>query len=462
MNQKRFVIMAKPMGALCNMRCSYCYYLPKAELPGGTGRMSDEVLEAFIRNYIEESPGPVISFTWHGGEPSLAGLDFYRKVLQLQEKYLAEKKQHAAAEPSGPAGTSDETDGAAAPESFVIWNNLQTNGTLLDDAWCAFLAENHFDVGLSIDGTEDIQDRYRPFPDGSKSYQTVAASAKRLMQHGVHPDLLCTVTADTAARGREVYRTLSAFSTGWIQFIPIVRREVIPSSGPASARVGRPANPGNLSHTETPDSVTAEAYGEFLKDVFAEWFFHDLGRLNVQFFAEIAKVLAGGEASLCTMAPVCGNVLVVEHDGGIYSCDHFVDEPHLLGNVLTDRFQDVLAGPFQQSFGSSKQDALTAECRACPHLKICSGGCLKDRFGLSKDGEPGMHVLCRGLKSFFDYAVPKLQFAIRRSQEGASSEQIMQEATNLERRFMKGIGRNEFCPCGSGKKFKNCCMHRVP
>lgn len=412
-----FTIMIKPAGSLCNMRCRYCYYLdtvyPEA---AAAHRMTDAVLETFVQSYIEASPGPVVAFTWHGGEPALCGVDFYRKAVSLQKRYL--------------------------PEGWSVINNLQTNGTLLDEAFCSFLEEAGFDVGLSIDGPRSVHDANRRLADGSPSFAETEAAVKRLLAHGIRPDLLCTVNAASVTRAAEVYRYLRDLGTGWIQFIPIVNR----------------LEDGSV----TEDSVTPEAYGEFLKDVFFQWFFHDMGRVNVQMFAEMAKVLAGGEASLCTMAPVCGNVLVCEYDGSIYACDHFVDPAHRLGGLKESSLQSLLQSESQLGFGHSKKESLTAQCRRCPYLALCSGGCLKDRFGHSADGEKGHDWLCTGLLSFFDYAVPLLQEAIRLSSLHMPAAQITERLLKAERMKYQSVGRNDPCPCGSGRKFKSCCARRVP
>ena len=417
MSAQSFAVMIKPVGSLCNMRCSYCYYLdtPYADgLPAYT--MTDEILEETIRACLAAASGPVLSFTWHGGEPAGCGIGFYEKVLALQEKYC--------------------------PDGLSIINNLQTNGTLLDDAFCTFLAEHHFDVGLSIDGTKAVHDTYRHMADGRPTYEQVYQSAKRLIAHGIQPDLLCTVHDRTLRQGKEVYRALRALGTGWIQFIPIVRR--------------------SADGTVPPDSADPAGYGSFLKEVFLEWFFHDLGQTQVQLFAEMASVLAGGSASVCTMAPVCGQVPVIEHDGSVYACDHFVREDYRLGRITEAPLQDLLSAPLCASFGASKSDALTAECLACPYLEICRGGCLKDRFARSEDDEPRQYYLCPGLKDFFDLAVPILKEAIRLSSLHTPQDQIQLKIREEMWAPYRSIGRNDPCPCGSGRKFKACHMRWLP
>ncbi|MGM9521379.1 MAG: anaerobic sulfatase maturase [Oscillospiraceae bacterium] len=413
-----FAIMAKPVGSKCNLNCEYCYYLGTDELIGNkpAPRMDDSTLETLIRRYIEESSGRVVHFTWHGGEPTLAGLDFFKRAVELQKKYL--------------------------PAGYECWNNLQTNGILLDDEWCEFLAAERFDVGLSIDGAGWIHDRYRRDAAGVGTYERVSAAVRRLVDRGVRPDLLCTVTSDSSAEPLEVYRALRNLNTGWVQFIPIVRCD-------ESGKV-------------TEDSVTPEGYGEFLCAVFDEWIYNDVGKMDVQLFAETGRVLAGGGPGLCWMAPVCGRVLVVERDGGVYSCDHFVRPAYRLGNVLTDGLRELLESPEQRNFGEVKRSTLTAQCRACKFLPMCGGGCPKDRFSVSDSGENRQYYLCAGLLKFFNYAESRLSELVSLRREGKSPEAVMALLREEESRRWEGVGRNDPCPCGSGKKAKNCCWGRRP
>ena len=317
-----------------------------------------------------------------------------------------------------------------------------TNGILLDDEWCSFLADAHFDVGLSIDGTRWLHDAYRKDLQGRGTYECVVASIHRLQAHGIQPDLLCVVTSAVAKEPISVYRALRDFNTGWIQFIPIVRR----------------ASNGQI----TSDSVTGEAYGHFLCTVFDEWVHHDLGRLNVQFFAEMLLVWSGGTTNVCWMAPTCGRVLIVEHDGGVYACDHFVTPEHRIGDLETSLLSELVDAPIQRRFGDNKRDRLSAQCRSCSWLMVCNGGCPKDRFALAEDGEPGLNYLCSGLRHFFAYAEKPLKKVIERMRQGLSPEAIMAElrAESLVR--WRGIRRNDPCPCGSGRKAKNCCWPQRP
>lgn len=380
--KRPFALMVKPVGSRCNMRCTYCYYLDKGKYsshPRQT-RMSFDLLEKLIRQAVEASPGPVVSFTWHGGEPTLAGLDFYKKAVELQRKAL--------------------------PAGWTALNNLQTNGLLLNDAWCAFLRDNRFDVGLSVDGSEAVHDINRRDLGGNPTFGRVRAAAARLKRHGIEPDLLCTVNAESEKRPLEVYRALRALGSGWVQFIPITART--PDGG------------------LTPSSVSPEGYGRFLIACFDEWAANDLGRLDVQFFAETARVLAGGQASLCTLQPVCGRVPVVEEDGAVYACDHFVDPQHRLGSLSAVRLEKLANSAGQMDFGDRKS-RLTAQCRRCPYLALCNGGCPKDRFALSEDGEAGQYCLCSGMRLFFDHAEPVLRRMTALSRSGLGPDEIMEK-----------------------------------
>ena len=410
-----FAVMAKPVGSRCNLNCSYCYYRrsSKEEQSLTLTRMTDAVLERFIKQYIEASREPIISFVWHGGEPALAGLDFYRRAVELQKRYL--------------------------PEGRNCWNNLQTNGTLLDEEWCSFLAEAGFDVGLSIDGAQWLHDRYRKDVNGNGTYQCVAAAAKRLQAHGIRPDFLCTVTSDAARDPLGTYRALRELDPRWIQLIPVVRRE---------------------SGAVTSDSVSGKDYGEFLCSIFDEWVLHDLGKIDIQVFAETARVWAGGSAGLCWMAPACGRALIVEQDGGVYSCDHFVAPEYRIGDINSGNLLELVDLPAQQKFGEIKSGSLPARCRSCEWLNVCNGGCPKDRFDMSVDGEPGLNHLCSGLQSFFSYVRPAVLLVTKLDSQGHTPQEIMAHLQSQLSAIWKNIGRNDPCPCGSGKKAKLCCWSK--
>lgn len=379
---RSIVVMAKPVGSRCNMQCRYCYYLEKGKFSTHRKqtRMSFDMLERLIRQTIECCSGPVVSFVWHGGEPTLAGIDFYEKAVELERKYL--------------------------PAGWQVWNNIQTNGLLINDAWCSFLKKNRFDVGVSIDGDQLIHDANRKDRGGNGTYLKVKKAVERLMKAGIMPDLLCTVNSGTVKDPLRAYRALRDLGTGWIQFIPIVVRK-----------------PDGSFSDET---VKPEDYGRFLCEVFDEWVTNDLGKTDVQLFAETARVWNGGEASLCWMAPTCGQVLVAEEDGGVYACDHFVDTDHRLGTLGKDKLYGMANSGSQTEFGNSKRDSLTAQCRRCPWLPCCGGGCPKDRFGTSTDGENGQYWLCRGLEMYFSHADRPLHRVMELSKSGKKPEEIME------------------------------------
>jgi len=378
--KRPFVVMAKPVGSRCNMRCAYCYYLDKGKYSSHEkqSRMSFALLERLIRQSIEASPGPVVSFVWHGGEPTLAGLEFYQKAVELQKKYL--------------------------PKGWQAWNNLQTNGLLLNKKWCQFLKENRFDVGVSIDGSGAVHDRNRRDLGGAPTHSRVRQAVKSLRAAGVQADLLCTVNASTSGDPEGVYQALAELDCGWVQFIPIVVR---------------------LGDGFSPESVTPEGYGEFLCKIFDLWVHNGLGRLDIQLFAEMARILAGGQASVCWMAPECGRALVVEEDGSVYACDHFVDGEHRLGSLAGAKLENLVGLPVQTAFGRSKSESITAQCRRCPWYKFCGGGCLKDRFAFSEDGEPGHYYLCDGLQKLFSHSVPVLEKIMNLSRQGLGPGKIM-------------------------------------
>jgi uncharacterized protein len=411
-----FVVMAKPVGPLCNLECGYCYYSKNGQPRQNSEhfRMSDSLLETYIRQYIEASQGPIVAFTWHGGEPTLAGIDFYRRAVELQKQYL--------------------------PEGWSCWNNLQTNGILLDDEWCSFLADAHFDVGVSIDGTEWLHDEFRKDHSGNGTYARVAQAVHKLQAYGIQPDLLCTVNSATVKEPVAVYRALRKLNTGWIQFIPIVRR----------------TEDGQV----TADSVTGEGYGQFLCAVFDEWIYHDIGQLDVQLFAEMTLVWSGGTASLCWMAPTCGRVLIVEQDGGVYSCDHFVTPEYHIGDLATSTLGSLVDLPVQRSFGNNKKDLLPSQCSSCPWLAICNGGCIKERFLTAENGEPGLNYLCSAYRMFYAHAEKPLRKVIELRKRGTAPEGIMSILREEAMVKWRGIGRNDPCPCGSGRKAKQCCWDK--
>ena len=411
------VVMAKAPGPLCNLECAYCYYLGKRDLfpAGGSLRMPERVLESYVRSYVEASPGPLVHFVWHGGEPTLAGIDFYRRAVELQRRYL--------------------------PSGWTAVNSLQTNGVLLDASWCRFLAEHAFSVGLSIDGPARLHDAQRTDRGGHPTHERVMRGLRSLREAGVEPDILCTLNATTATRPIEVYRFFLDAGVRWVQFLPVVQRT---SDGGVSDR-----------------SVTPDAFGEFLCSVFDEWVRHDVGRIAVQNFVECLLVWSGHPANLCIMAETCGTVLALEHDGSVYSCDHFVDPQHRLGNVTSDGLARLAGAPEQVAFGRAKRDGLPRACRECPVLALCNGGCPKDRFATSPDGEAGLSYLCGGYRRFYEHTAPLMLrmagLARARRPVGDVMEELRREEAGSEARW-RAASRNDPCPCGSGRKYKQCCL----
>ena len=412
-----FVVMAKPVGPACNLKCDYCYYLDKAQLfpPRESLKMRHDVLETYIASFIAASPGPLVHFVWHGGEPTLAGIDFYRRVVELQDRHL--------------------------PDGWSCLNNLQTNGTLLDEAWCAFLAEQHFTVGLSIDGPSYLHDAFRTDRRGRPTHARAMAGLRLLRAHGIEPDVLCTLNSANVEHPAQVYRFFVDEGVQWLQFLPVVKRT---ADGAVSC-----------------SSVTPEAMGSFLCAVFDEWIRYDVGSIGVQNFLECLLVVSGRPANLCVMAETCGQVPVVEHDGGLYSCDHFVEPHHYLGDIVRDGLGALIETTRQVSFGQAKRDLLPQECRVCPVGFLCHGGCPKDRFSTASDGEGALNYLCAGYRGFYGHVLPYLERMVGIARSGRPATVIMAELEQNERgerRRWQMTGRNDPCPCGSGAKYKHCCL----
>ena len=408
---REFQIFAKPAGAVCNLGCSYCYYLEKRQLyPGEESfRMPEDLLERYIVQHIEAAPGDVIAFSWHGGEPMVAGLDYFRKIAALQRKHQ-------------PAGRR-------------IVNGVQTNGTLLDGEWCRFFKAEGFHVGLSLDGPAQIHDRYRLTLGQEPTHAKVLRAFELLRRYRIPCDMLCTVNDQTAAHPLEVYRFFREMGAPYLGFLPVVER--MPG---AEGAVG-------------PHTMTAEAFGTFLCAIFDEWIRGDTGRIMVQIFEEASRPARGLEHSACIFRETCGDVPVVEHNGDFYSCDHFVDAGHLVGNIRETSLVDLLESPRQAAFGLAKRDALPLYCRRCEVRAMCNGGCPKDRFIRTPDGEQGLNYLCAGFKKFFHHSRARLARVWPRAAEA--------ETAGTYRKAGPAPGRNDPCACGSGRKYKKCCM-RLP
>ena len=482
--------MTKPIGAICNLDCVYCYYLEKEKLYPGTRnfRMPDEVLESYVRQYIESQNAPEISFAWQGGEPTLLGVDFFRRVVGLQKKYC--------------------------PTGKRITNALQTNGTFLDDEWCQFFRAHDFLIGLSIDGPREIHDRYRVDKGGKPTFDKVMQGMELLKKHNVEFNTLTVVNRHNSKYPLEVYRFLKKHGQGFMQFIPLVERtgssEMLApppvllspkeraANGSSSASIPTPQTlnpePQTLNPTTpslvTPWSVESRAYGEFLSAIFDEWVRQDVGQVFVQIFDVQLGLWMGMPASLCVFGETCGNALALEHNGDLYSCDHYVYPEYKLGNVTEQPIVEMVQSPQQRKFGTDKRDTLPRYCRSCDVRFACNGECPKHRFMTTPDGEPGLNYLCAGYKKFFRHIDPYMRTMAQLLRDERPAADIMQMLKEREKtarqpapviqqtaspgaspfqpqfavqhassppRATVKVGRNDPCPCGSGKKYKRCC-----
>ena len=389
---RRFHVMLKPGGSACNLDCVYCFYLSKERLSSGpgSGRMSDALLETLTRQYIEGVTGEEVIFTWQGGEPTLLGLDFYRRAIELQKKY-------------------------ARPD-LTIQNDLQTNGTLLDEKWCEFLKENNFLVGLSIDGPQELHDRYRVNKGGKPTFDKVFNAAKLLRQFELPFNTLTCINRYNARKPLDIYRFLrSELNSTRIQFLPVVEYKGFETSAPHTwnndslPRDGSPeARPGNPDSIVTNWSVDPDDWGYFLCKTFDEWRTKDLGRVLVNHFETLVAQHLGEPAQMCVYAEHCGKGVAVEHDGTTYSCDHYVYPEYRIGNIKDSPLHSQVFSRVQAKFGYAKNETLPRQCRQCRFLSDCWGECPKNRIIRTFDGEPGLNYLCRGFLKFFAHAIPKI------------------------------------------------------
>jgi uncharacterized protein len=426
-------VMTKPSGPICNLGCSYCFYLEKEHLfPKGTSfRMAPAVLETYIRDYISSQDVPEISFAWQGGEPTILGVEYFEKVVALQEKYAGGKR---------------------------ILNAFQTNGTLLDDRWGAFLKQHNFLVGLSIDGPRELHDTYRVDKGGKPTFDKVMAGLAVLKKHGVEFNTLTVVNRRNARYPLDVYRFLKEVGSGFIQFIPLVERAAPPSHNPHHLDLAAPPqiHDGTDDAPVTRWSVKAEHYGTFLTTIFDEWVRHDIGRVFVQLFDTALVNWIGGPPTMCVFSETCGSALALEHNGDLYSCDHYVYPEYRLGNILNQSIGDMVRSERQQAFGTAKRDSLPGYCRRCEFRFACHGECPKHRFMTTPDGEPGLNYLCPAYKHFFRHIDPAMQAMVRLIRQGRAPAELMTQLRHAPPQVLPG--RNDPCPCGSGRKFKACCL----
>ncbi|MCU0461211.1 MAG: anaerobic sulfatase-maturation protein [Bacteroidales bacterium] len=423
--------MLKPAGPVCNLDCTYCYYLEKKKLyPGKTDfRMSEEMLEEFTRQYIEANDIPVVTFVWQGGEPTLLGIDFFRKAMEFQKKYAGGK---------------------------AIENAFQTNGTRLNEEWCSFLKDNNMLVGISIDGPEHIHDKFRKTASGGASFKRVMKGIEILQKKRVEFNTLSCVNNYSVHFPGETYSFLKSIGSVFMQFLPIVERKaglqpdnlltLVPNNYSGSAEI-------------TDWSVRGPDYGKFLTGIFDDWVRSDVGRYYVQIFDTTLANWVGEMPGICVFAGTCGDAMVMEHNGDLFSCDHYVYPEYFLGNISEKPLSEMFKSQRQFDFGIDKRNTLPRYCLICDVRFACHGECPKHRIARTPDGEKGLNWLCEGYKTFFHHVGPYMDFMAKELNNKRAPANVMQWIKNKESQVVKpsSPGRNDPCPCGSGKKFKNCC-----
>ncbi|MCB0044425.1 MAG: anaerobic sulfatase maturase [Caldilineaceae bacterium] len=413
-----FHMLAKPTGAICNLDCAYCFFLDKEVFyEGSKFRMSDDTLEEYIRQLIEAHQVDDVTIAWQGGEPTIMGLDFYRRAMALVEKYRR--------------------------PGMRFLHTMQTNGTLLNQEWAAFLKEHDFLMGISMDGPRELHDVYRVDKGGGPTFDKVLRGIRLLQENDIEYNVLTTVNSVNADYPLEVYRFLrDEVGTTWMQFIPVVER--INEDGLTLRQEG--------DHV-SDRSVRPEQFGRFLSTIFDEWITHDVGRVYVQTIeAALRNWLGMSSSGMCVFNQTCGTGLAIEHNGDVYSCDHFVEPAYLLGNIHNKHMIELVASPEQLQFGQDKYDRLPQYCLDCDVRFACQGECPKNRFILTPDGEPGLNYLCAGFQYFFRHA----DFGMKIMSELYRRRREIREVMPIYRRAFADVGRNDPCPCNSGRKFKQC------
>lgn len=395
-------VVAKPIGPLCNLNCEYCFYLEKQALFGANEkyRMPDKVLSTFITSYIKSQPTPEVEFVWQGGEPTLLGIDFFRRVIEFQRPFTHQK---------------------------TVTNSLQTNGTLLTDEWCIFLKRHNFMVGLSLDGPKEIHDRYRRDRQGSGTFERAMEGLRLLQKHKVEYNVLACVARETAKRPLDVYRFFRDQDIEFIQLTPIVERKPDAHSSQLGLRLAGPSAPDrNEPKTEvTPWTVLPEEYGEFLIAIYEEWVRHDVGKIFVMNFEWALNAWIGNPSPVCIHAEQCGRSVVLEHNGDVYACDHCVYPEYRLGNISSDDLLQIVDKSVQSGLGIAKETALPSWCRECEVLAACRGGCPKHRFKKTYNDEPGLHYLCAGYKKFFAHIRKYLRAMTTLLENGLPASYVM-------------------------------------
>jgi len=430
-------ILAKPTGPICNLDCEYCFFLSKEMLyPGDRFRMADDLLETYIQQLLESHRTPEVMVAWQGGEPAMMGLDFFRRSVELVEKYRRPSQQ--------------------------VTYTIQTNGTMLDDDWALFFKENNFLVGLSVDGPKDLHDVYRVDKRGLGSFDRVMAGWDVLKARDVDVNVLCTIHAENADHPLEVYRFFrDDMGIQFMQFIPIVERvteTILPLANLGWGLERGEDRPLYLQegHSVTDRSVTAEQFGAFLSAIFDEWVGHDVGEVYVQHFDVALANWHGEPSGLCVFSETCGLALALEHNGDLYSCDHYVEPDYLLGNIKETPMIELVASEQQIAFGKAKRDSLPEYCRTCEVRFACHGGCPKNRFIRTPDGEEGLNYLCVGYKHFFTHIDRPMRIMSGLLRQNRAPADVTTLLAEEEAAKYAGVGRNDPCPCDSGRKFKAC------
>jgi uncharacterized protein len=428
--------MVKPIGSVCNLNCAYCYYLEKSKLYSHVKdfRMTESLMERYVEQYIITQNVPEISFVWQGGEPTLMGIDFYKKVLDVQQKYAGHKK---------------------------ISNVFQTNATTLTDEWCSFFHDNNFLIGVSIDGPKKYHDHFRVTKTGELTFDKVMQGIAMLKKHKTEFNTLTVVNSYNVDYPLEVYRFLKEIGSGFMQFLPVVEYHALDADDNNMKLV----NPGYKGKMQpSPWTVEPDKFGKFLCGIFDEWVRNDVGKYYVQLFDVTLANWVGEMPGLCVFAETCGDAVVMEHNGDIYSCDHYVYPEYYLGNIVTSPMLSMVKAPKQLEFGSNKLKNLPAYCIGCDVRFACHGECPKHRFLKTPYGEPGLAYLCESYKMFFHHVWPHMDFMAEQFRNKQAPANIMYHLREKEgarqmpvKNTLSNISRNDSCPCGSGKKYKNCC-----
>jgi uncharacterized protein len=404
-----FHVMVKPVGPICNLDCKYCFYLEKEKLfdRGEKFRMSEETLERFVRDYIQAQPNDHVVFAWQGGEPTLMGVDFFRKAVAWQKQYGQGK---------------------------TIENAFQTNGTLINDEWALFFKENAFLIGVSIDGPRELHDHYRVDKGGQPTWEKVMRGIDFLKKHGVEFNTLTCVNRETARKPLEIYRFLKGIGSTFLQFIPILERRPDSRSQQWNLELASPPLLGGLHSGDEaeedlrvmPWTVKASDYGDFLIQIFDRWVRRDVGRIYVQMFDLALSKWLGIPGGLCIFSETCGSAMAMEHNGDLYSCDHYVYPDYRIGNIMNQAMPDLVDSVAQKKFGTDKRDTLPKQCRECAVKFACNGGCPKHRFIETKEGEAGLNYLCEGYLNFFQHVDPYMRVMAQLYRSRRAPAEIME------------------------------------